>query len=339
MTNLRTCACACVVALCALGGSRGAAAPQRTAALLNVSFSGDFTARERAELPLAVRRALVAAGLTVFEPEQLDLAFGTRPKGSCPDDRCRVDVARSLGAQRLVDAHFRRDAGGTGVTLVVFDAEVSAPAGTTTRFCARCDTAGMRKTVVEAARAVVAGDTAVPAGRLVVRTIPGAATVTVDGRVLGETDTDLPLAAGSHLVVLERAGATRVESRVEVKAGAVTRIELALAAVGLPSAEPGAGGVTQPARRSLRPWAYVLLGAGVVGLVAGGTLYGLGCEAEGEARRCPRLPSVRTGGLALLATGGALVAGGIVLWAFDGRRERARIAAGPGTLTLSLDWR
>jgi hypothetical protein len=327
--------CVCAVALCLCAGRSSAAAPQRTAAVLNVSFAGTFSPREHAELPAALRRALSGAGLTVFEPEQLDLAFGARPKGSCPDDRCRVEVARSLGAQRLVDAHFRRDVTGTEVTLTVFNAEVSEAAAPLARSCARCD---LKRLMADMARALVARDRDVPAGRLVVRTIPGGAAVTVDGRLLAATDAELPLAAGPHAITLARQGYTRVETRVEIRPGAVSRIELALAALGVPSGEAAADRGSSP-RRSLRPWAWAVLGAGVAALAAGGTLYALGCEPEAGARRCPRLPSVRTGGIALLATGGAFAAVGAGLWVFDWRRESARLAVGPGTLTLSLDWR
>jgi hypothetical protein len=334
--------CSAVLGLLALGAPRlvaaappaGPAPGPRTAALVSVTFAGTFDRREQAELQLALRRALAGAGLQLFEAEQLDLALGGRRPESCQDDRCRIEVARALGAQRLVDAVFRREAGGVGVSLFMFNALVSERTATATRFCARCSLGGFRITMSEAAGALCASDPAVPAGRLVVRTIPGGATVTLDGRMLGESDADLPVAAGGHLLVLERPGFARVDVKVEVKANEASRIELALAAT-TPASQTAS---VEPGRRALRPWAYGLIGLGGAALATGVVLYALGCEPEGEVRRCPRLPSVRTSGTVLLVSGAAAVAGGVVLLAWDGRRERGRVTATPGGVALTVSW-
>jgi hypothetical protein len=75
-----------------------------------------------------------------------------------------------------------------------------------------------------ATRTPAASTSAPSAGRLVVDSRPGAASVFIDGRRVGVTPLLLDVATGPHTVRLERDGYRTVTTRVEVKAGERARV-------------------------------------------------------------------------------------------------------------------
>jgi hypothetical protein len=337
-----------------LGAARAQAAPG--AALVEVATEGSWTAREQVQLHLTVSRALTAAGLQLVGPEQIEIALAGRSAATCRDDRCRVDLARNLGVTRLVFAHLRGEAGGVTVTFVMFNAEVGERTGSATRFAKGQSPAALREAVAHAATSMLKAELPMPAARLAIRTRPSGATITVDGRPLGEGDAELPVTAGKHIVLLEKIGFARATLRVDVKPGEVAQLDVTLvrtkgAAGPGPAGGPAGGpvvvgpgpGPVGPGRDAGRPWrtaGYVVIGAGIAALATGIGLYSYGCTPEGEFTRCPVKPSVRTSGTALIGVGAGLAVVGVGLWVIDlwRVRTRARLSLGPGSAAFSWDF-
>jgi hypothetical protein len=320
-----------------------AAGPARSVAILDVSFAGQPPGVP-AQVETALRRALAAVGLAVIPPERVEIALGGQPAGSCRTDRCRIDLARRLGASRLIDAHVRPEAGGAALVLFLFNAEVGERTANVSRFCRAAGVGPVLEALPEAARALLDAEPEIPAGRLAIRTIPAGATIQLDGRPLGEGDAELPAAAGPHEVRLEKHGFAPVKLRVEVVLWQVNRVEVALAP--LATAAPGPLAVVPRASegeaRSWRPWAYATLGAAVAAIAAGGVLVARSgaptCTLAGEQRQCPGTRGGRAEGFALIGAGGAAAAGGIGLWVYDARRQRARVSVSPAGAALALSF-
>jgi hypothetical protein len=317
-----------------------AAAP--SAAVLEVRAEGWWNAAEQAALARALHQALATGGLRLAEPEQVELALGGRPARTCATDRCRLELARALAVSRLVTAHVRAEGGGAMVILSLFNAEVGERTAQVSRFC-RGGGTDLHRTIAEAARALREAEPPTEAGRVQIRTRPAGAAVWLDGRGLGESDTELPAAAGTHLVVLERAGFVRVETRIVVRTGEAASFDVTLVPLG-PPVPPGPGGppvdarVRDPGAHALRPWGVGTLLVGAVALGVGAGLTAYGCAPAGEQRQCARPAGVRTSGLALLGVGGAAALAGAGLWIYDVRRERVRVAATPAGVALWLTW-
>ena len=335
-----------VLGLVLAWGGPALAAPG--AALVEVATEGSWTAREQVELHMLVSRALTAGGLQLVGPEQVEIALSGRSAASCRDDRCRIDLARNLGVNRLIFAHLRAEAGGVTVTFVMFNAEVGERTGSASRHARGDSPAALREAITHAATSMMKAELPMPAAGIAVRTRPSGATITVDGRMLGEGDAELPVTAGKHIVLLEKTGFQRAQLRVDIKPGEVANLDVAL--VKLKAGESAGGPVVGgpgpgpgPGRDPGRPWrtaGYVAVGAGIAALGAGIGLYAYGCEPEAGAARCPVKHSVRTSGTALIGVGAALAAVGVGLWVFDlwRVRSRARVTLGPAGAALALDW-
>jgi len=284
----------------------------------------------------------------MLQPEPVEAALAGRQPPVCRNDRCRIDLARALQAKRLVDAHFRAEADGYGVTLFLFNAEIGQRSNNVARFCRRCGPDGLRQLLPEAARELDRGEPEIPAGQLLVRTVPPGAKIYLDGRALGQSNAELPAPAGWHTLRLEKPGFADAEMRVEVSLWQPSRAHVALAPLGgtsrvviTPAPVPGHddGG----RRHRLRPWAYAAVAAGVAAIAVGAVVLSRSgepaCALEGTARQCPELRGGRTTGIALLATGAAVTAGGAGLLIYDLHHARARLALAPTGAALTLSWR
>jgi hypothetical protein len=347
MSRIRSWCFAVMGVVLAWGGVAGAAPG---AALVEVATEGSWTAREQVELHMVVSRALTASGLQLVGPEQVEIALAGRSAATCRDDRCRIDLARNLGVSRLVFAHLRAEGGGVTVTLVMFNAEVGERTGSATRHTKSDAPPALREAINHAAESMLKAELPMPAAKIAVRTRPAGATISVDGRMLGEGDAELPVTAGRHLVMIEKTGFQRAQVRVELKPGDVANLDVTL--VKIKAGEPATAGppvMLAPLpgppqdREAGRPWrtaGYVALGAGIAALGTGIGLYAYGCEPAPGAKRCPVKASVRTSGTAFIGVGAALVAAGVGLWVIDlwRARTRARVTLGPGGAGLALDW-
>ncbi len=261
------------------------------------------------ELP----RALGAAGFALVPPNEVDMKVGERPELlQCKSGGCLAEEATFLNVGRLALPRLERAADGSfTVGITIYDAgQKKAVADGVDRVA----TAGeMHEKLVAMAERLHA-ELSRP-GRLEVSARP-AATLTVDGQAVGTTPWAGELAAGDHVVALESAGA-RVERDVSVAPGGTARVDVELAQ---PAPLP-------PPRhnRALAPIKWTAFVAGLAAVGAGAALVAIDghgtCTPLAGQRQCPSLFDTRTGGIAALASGGALVVTSVVLFVVDRPRR------------------
>ncbi|MDI1437450.1 tetratricopeptide repeat protein [Polyangium sorediatum] len=200
------------------------------------------------------------------------------------------------------------------------------------------------------------------------RAIPGIS-VMRGGLLLGEAQwgTALPVDAGGHEIVVTAPGYKPWKRQVEVVAdgASVTVAVPEKALVPEPSAQQRAPSpvlMAQPAppdRTWLRPVGLSALGLGAAGVVAGAVFGGLAIERKGRSNadgHCDARNRCDDEGLALrdqavgfaqastwlLVTGGALAAGGMVLWLTSPRKDepapRAGLWVSPSAAGLQGTW-
>ncbi|AKT40388.1 hypothetical protein [Chondromyces crocatus] len=191
-----------------------------------------------------------------------------------------------------------------------------------------------------------------------------------DGVTLGEEqwESALPVDAGAHRLVATAPGRRAWEEAVEVRgegAPVIVEVKPLVVETVAPAAVEGRRGPEEaPSERAWqRPAALVALGVGVIGVGVGATLGGLAiarngqsneghcnaenlCNQEGFALREQAL-ALGNGSTVAMIAGGALLAGGAVLWFTApargkdkgaGELGRARVAVVPGGVLLQGRW-
>ncbi|MCA9526247.1 MAG: PEGA domain-containing protein [Myxococcales bacterium] len=102
-------------------------------------------------------------------------------------------------------------------------------------------------------------------GTLEVQSVPEGATVLVDGRPVGRTPLQLPVASGRHFVAVEHAGHSRESREIAVDAGKVQRLDFTLVSVKAPP---------PPVAQESNAPAWILLGVGTT-MIVGGSIAGV----------------------------------------------------------------
>lgn len=174
-----------------------------------------------------------------------------------------------------------------------------------------------------------------PRGTLHIESNPPAATVSLEGRVLGQTPLERVTLSGSHKITIEKAGFEPYESTLSVAAGATAQISAELLPTALPP--PIAMRTIPGESKGSRITRWVL---GGLGLGVGLTLTGLGASALAQNGACGDRPAPNqdapcellyntgTVGGALLGTGIGLSVGGALLMFIPGRSPR-QVPASP----------
>jgi hypothetical protein len=294
-------------------GHRAASAREPATAIAPVitgqSASADVQRAFSDELP----RALGNAGFDLVPPNEVDMKIGERPEFlQCRAGPCLVEEAAFLRVGRLALPRLDRAPDGSyTIGISLYDATQKRPV------CEAVDrvaTAAELRDKLNVMAHKLRADLSRP-GRLEVTATPAAA-LTVDGQAKGTTPWAGELPPGEHMLALESGGA-RLERDVSVPPGATARVDVALTAASPP-----------PARKSpaLRPLKWITLVGGVLALGAGAGLMALDgrgtCTGAPGQRQCPESYDTKTGGIAALAGGGALVVSSAVLFIVDRPRRQ-----------------
>ena len=185
--------------------------------------------------------------------------------------------------------------------------------------------------------------------------------VTMDGESIAEKleGTAISLDPGAHTFTFQAAGQPLLTKQIVVRAGEKDRreiVQLGSADSG-PAPAPAAppGDKPESSKTPLggqRIAAIAVAGAGVVGIGVGAVFGVMAISKHGDAQdACPNTTCPTQAGLDLwdqsrtdgtistiaFIAGGALVAGGAVLW-FTAKPKRAEVGVGPGTLTVKGVW-
>lgn len=264
----------------------------------------------------AILDGLRRGGFAVVDPRAT--AVAVRDLDRCSMPACYVRVARETGATYLIRTTVepnRRDYSTTIELIAGRDGSVQA---TSTEVCEICGLhevssvmAGQAATLAAKLESLLVG-----VAGLVIDSFPPGATVTVDGRAVGQTPVMVELEPGRKMVRLDKPGFVSVEREILMVDGTRSNANFDLR----PTQQRA---VDDPRVRS---WAWASTGLGV-GLTAGGvTLLALDgvaqspCKEEDAMGDCKWLYRTAAPGAALLASGVALLTLGITLLVMTRRR-------------------
>ncbi|MCH9682106.1 MAG: PEGA domain-containing protein [Deltaproteobacteria bacterium] len=170
----------------------------------------------------------------------------------------------------------------------------------------------------------------VPAPRLVVTSVPSGAEVELDGEPVGLTPLNIETVEGPHRITVRRFGHVVERQQFELVEGVERRVDVQLRPAPVPVAAPTA---VDRRRTGLVAGGGAALAAGI-GVVGGGVamvvLHGgpIQRDCSGDnvdaLGRCRYLHDTRSGGIAMLVTGGLLAAGGIAMVVIGAKRARTQ---------------
>lgn len=201
------------------------------------------------------------------------------------------------------------------VTLSVywFDKTQKGPAHHKEHKCTACNSAAIRAAADDLMSELAGADTA-NSGRLKATSVPPGATVTVNGKKIGLTPLEHPLAPGSYKVAISR-GDHEEARDVVVEAGKTATAEATFPQVG------GVGGGGKAARMP----AILTMAAGGALLVGGGVLFAI--DQDKGPREPPTIRDTAPLGIGLAAAGVAVAIGGFVWFRMTGETSSAPVAA------------
>jgi hypothetical protein len=288
----------------------------------------------------ALELAVEAERLSPLLRERVVQAAGEPPPGPCPEgERCMLGLAERSQADYLLRLRISdiKQPAGFEFSLELFDVEIGAAAASESQSCTGCtlDEAGKKLAAMFAPlykRALGR-----PRGRISVKSEPAGATVTLDGRRLGETPLDRPVFAGPGSLTLKKDGYRDVIEETTIPEGETARLSLQLPL--LPEPPPPA--LTPPpapppvVKKELpRPlWRLI---TGSVAVAGGLFAVGIGAAAIVVDGHCAepfdlsiattppgctaKYDGTRPLGIGLVSAGSALVLGGTLLLALPRRR-------------------
>lgn len=295
-------------------------------AIVNLKFM-DAPDGDRAILRAAVERAAREAGLQLVPQTQVQqVESASRPLFDCfVEDRCRAELGRQLEASFLFSGLLSREDGAWVAAVELFDVELATVAKREQVACPRCSAADFERRLGQVTAELIRGARQAPRATLVIRSHPPGAEVRVDDRLVGTSDLEVAVMAGSHTVQFRREGGQPVTLPVEVSARERKLVEVVLPLVAgvpprpdAPGDSPGASRVDAPKKpptwwRPQRIAGVTLAAAGLGLVVASIPFFVLDGECSDEGRclferdfGAAKL-GLLVGGLALAATGAVVV--------------------------------
>lgn len=323
-----------VRALACLGGLVGFAVVSSTEAhALEGAESGDPATRVRvAVLPVDTRSSLpegartqlrqtIAEGLERADAELVstERVDGEPGADSCKDARCAARIARGLDAAWIVRPTITRVDAVYEVRLEALDEQGRTLASVDER-CEICGHEEVTELVLDRSAALAAKVRLLERQppRLVLRSSPSGAEVWIDGQLVGRTPLEREVTAGEHALRMELRGYATGHRQVTAVAGTRETLELELLEERDPQRKRlwrGLGG------------AAVGLGTGLIGAGVGLAVidereYQARCNAD-PLGNCSHRYDTLEGGIALMVSGGVLLAGGVAALIVAHREPRA----------------
>jgi len=282
---------------------------------------GELTAQEEDAVRAGAQAAIEAASWQVVESDLIPAAVATLFACIAGDDderQCLSEVFAGTKAERavVVQVASKED---SGKPLRVLTGSVYRGTGTRLaieqRHCERCGGEQLKASARELVAVLIrqARARAKPT-LLALRSVPEGARIILDGRVRGETDMDLWVYPGRHVVRLERDGFERATRELTIDDGEHLTVKVALerkrgAAVG---AESGTSAGSRGTRS--RRWPWLVVGAGGAALAAGAVLWAVDeDETSGTGLARHRYRDTAPYGLGVGAAGALVVGAGVYL--------------------------
>lgn len=232
------------------------------------------------------------------------------PAKACRDDTCARGVATALGVSYLINGQVSEKEKSYAVSLELINGKNGQVMGSNRESCEICglEEAAEKMSLAAAALRTRLESLVKAPSRVVLRTRPEGARLSIDGKDVGRSPRDVTLTGGRHTVRVSMEGYDPTERTLTVVAGVDENLELDL--VRLPTKFPfkAAG------------WTAVLTGGAA--LIAGGVLLALdgrevSCDAKAKDAHghCREIWKMGLGGAALLGAGAvAGTLGGVWLY-------------------------
>jgi hypothetical protein len=188
------------------------------------------------------------------------------------------------------------------------------------RFCEHCADDRLTEASTELARQLLR-DLAVRSGRTIldVESSPSGARITLDGRPVGATNATFNTFPGSHVVLVDKAGYRSEARTVIAREGKTAEVAVTL----VPADR------ALPADRSARLVSGVLVGGGILAIIAGGILLELGTRGGSNDRY--RYAGATPAGAVIGVAGAAACAAGVYVWWHVPASSGSAPAAGVGS--------
>lgn len=301
------------------------------------SYAGLDSAEQRRVL-LAIESALLGLRLSPLSREVAFAVIGEPAPGDCGEPtRCARDLALRCEADYVLTAQIAREPGGPRVSLELFDAGLSEPAGRSEQSCRDCSLEALLKQVKETVPSFYKTASTRPRAQIEVHSEPGDVELRLDDQALGRTPFRGAVFAGRRELLLRQPDYSELRRSVQLQEGDNPPLRYPLSLLPEPPPAPLIA-VRQELRlvRQSRPTWRIALGLSSLG--AGAVLLGFGASAayfdrscvSGEPTNCQQVLDTRAPAIGLLVTGGVLAIGGAVLTAVPaaGRTQRV-VVDGP----------
>lgn len=247
---------------------------------------------------------------------------------SClPEASCLRQAGQRLLVEFALSVQVRRDGGNLQAELTLRDTAVGLEHGVKKVGCHSCDVAGLLPAIGQAAGSLMSAAAGRDRADVEFISTPDGATVFLNDTSIGPSPIKLTLFAGTYNVKIRKPGHVDFQETVEVRNADPLTVSAALtelAALNEPSPSLIVKKAPLPKKRPLWRWIAggAAVGAGVLvggfGLSAlvqnGSAIEGICPENLGAPKKCQFATTVP--GIALTASGGALVVAGAVLWAW-----------------------
>lgn len=282
-------------------------------AVLPVDFEGRVPEMSKLGLSERLVEGLAQAG---FEVSTGDSLRSVLPAQGCNDPGCYRQVAAKLGLDFLVVAQVKIREKNYSLKLTLVRGSDGKPAAPEEREA--CDLCGIQEVGEKLDKLATSLMAKVGTGRtapahLTVHSEPSGASVTIDGRVAGETPLSLPVPAGSHDVALAAAGHAATMKKVTLDPGVRGLLSVNL----LPMSGGGDGVIKATGVRRNLALASMGVGAAAIGgaalLLALADRKPVACPVPVAGKTCYRNAKLPAG--IMIGAGASLIgAGGLILF-------------------------
>lgn len=298
-----------------------------------VLVRGGAAEPERGVVATAIEAAVQTSGWTL--PATPPAATDTDALLTCSDTKeawsCVPASLRAVRRMFIVGVERRSS---DGKPMVVLTGKVLVPGERVVvvgeRYCEQCAGDQLRAAAVELAERILR-ELAVRSGRtkVIVTSSPAGAQISLDGDLVGVTDTSISTSPGTHKVILEKAGFISEKREIFVEEGQTVTLSEKLHPAGL-GERP-----RPPPQRPSRLLPGLAIGAGAVLLVTGGLFIYFDEDVTLTGQQYPTYFDGARYGVSYVIAGTLIGAGGLYWWH---RRTKARsapaisVTAGGGTV-------
>ena len=327
--------------MCAAVGSIAPAraqpsSPVQRVAVIRLTYQGEIPAGHKETFAARTVEGLAVAAFQVQSGAAVDRKLAADANlRDCSDGDCYPKVADALNVGYLVAGMISESNKNYEIALEIINGRTGSSIGSSRERCETCGVAEAAEKVGLAASALRKRleALALTPSRVVVRSRPGGATATVDGKMVGKTPTDLELTGGLHHLTLQSEGYNNVERSFTVVSGVDETLNLEM--------------LKPPSQFHYRAWGWTAVAAGAAFMAAAiyaGSIDGkvIVCApaAKDSNGLCPAVRDTDALALSLMGVGALSAAiGGVWIWTASQQSPAQSASALPDIRNFGVGYR